>query len=131
MDNLKSSIEIGNLAEYNANEFLKKQGLMSIEKNFIAYNPAGKKVGEIDLIMRDKHYYVFVEVKLRKHDDHGDVLEMITSKKQARIILAAKYYLLRHGLWDRVFCRFDVIGISPQKKQTPILWIKNAFEVQC
>ncbi|MCX7124975.1 MAG: YraN family protein [Gammaproteobacteria bacterium] len=129
MVNRNSSTDIGNLAELNACQFLEKNGLRFVEKNFIAHNPDGKACGEIDLIMRDKKYYVFVEVKSRQQDDYGDALSMVTPQKQARIIRATKYYLLRHGLWDKADCRFDVVGISPEKAE-PIIWIKDAFQVQ-
>lgn len=127
------SVNIGKIAERDACQFLQKHGLILKEKNFIAINPAGKKCGEIDLIMMDKNLYVFVEVKLRKQQDHGDVLELITTQKQARIKLATKYYLTQHGLWDRIQSRFDVIGISidvQQQNRQTIVWIKNAFGVQ-
>ena len=129
MVNRNLSAEIGNLAELDARGFLEKHGLRFVEKNFTAQNPDGKTCGEIDLIMRDKKYYVFIEVKSRQQNDYGDVLEMVTPQKQARIIRATKYYLLRHGLWDRVDCRFDVVGISPEKAKL-IVWIKDAFQVQ-
>ena len=121
--------EIGDLAEFNARSFLEKNGLIFVEKNYEAFNPDGKQVGEIDLIMKDQKDYVFVEVKYRTKDKYGDVTEMITPQKQTRIIRATKYFLLREGLWDRVQSRFDVIGITPDEKE-PIIWIKNAFEVK-
>ncbi|MCX7121453.1 MAG: YraN family protein [Gammaproteobacteria bacterium] len=129
MVNPSSSVDIGTLAEYDACAFLKKQRLILVKKNFIAYTPAGKKAGEIDLIMRDGKYYVFIEVKSRRYDSHGDVLEMVTPQKQSRVITACKYFLLQKGLWDRVLCRFDVVGISPGANE-PIVWIKDAFQVQ-
>ena len=129
MVNLGSSTNIGTLAESDACQFLEKQGLILLEKNYTAFNVNGKKVGEIDLIMRDGKYYIFVEVKSRQLDSHGDVLEMVIPQKQSRLILATKYFLLRDRLWDKVHCRFDVVGISPNAKE-PIVWIKDAFQVQ-
>ena len=128
-----NSFDIGVCAEVNARDFLEKNGLWFIENNFVAYNPAGKRCGEIDLIMRDCEHTVFVEVKMRDSSDHGTALEMITPKKQNRIKLAAKYYLTQQGQWDRVLSRFDVVTITPDTENPPhhiITWIKNAFEVQ-
>lgn len=127
------SRKIGAEAESTARQFLEKHGLTFKEKNFIAMNPAGKICGEIDLIMLDSTCYIFTEVKLREQADYGDTLEIITAQKQGRIKLAAKYYLTAHDLWDRVNCRFDVVGITPSRdaRHHPIIvWIKNAFEVQ-
>ena len=136
MDSLNSSTNnplIGALAENDACDFLITQGLHLIEKNFLVINSQGKRTGEIDLIMRDDISLVFVEVKKRNSDDYGNVLEMISKQKQSRIIRTATHYLVQHNCYDKVYCRFDVVGISPDEK-TPsiqkIEWIKNAFEVQ-
>ena len=130
---IPNSKQIGNQAEIDACKFLQKNGLTLKEQNFLALNPAGKICGEIDLIMMDRACYVFVEVKLRGQADYGDTLEMISTAKQGRVKLAAKYYLTQNGLWDRVQSRFDVIGITPghdDRNRQKIVWIKNAFEVQ-
>ena len=122
------AVETGRVAEKIACEFLENKGLILMGKNYSVHN-----VGEIDLIMRDKKHIVFVEVKSRQHADYGHVLEMISKSKQARIIRTAQYYLIRQHLWNVAFCRFDVMGIVPDKKNPKIqqiTWIKNAFEVQ-
>ena len=121
-----SSVFIGALAESEACDFLEKHGLTLIEKNFFVLNAQGKKIGEIDIIMRDKEFLVFIEVKKRGRKDYGDALEMISKQKQSRLIRTAIHYLLRNYSYDKEYCRFDVIGISKDK----IEWIKNAFEVQ-
>jgi len=131
---LLTNPEIGALAEEDACQFLEKRGLQFIEKNYYVVNEAGKKIGEIDLIMRDKAYLVFVEVKKREQNDYGDVLEMITPQKQSRIIRTAKHYLVRTYQFNNTFCRFDVIGITPDKKDPcgqHFIWIKDAFQVKC
>lgn len=116
-----STQDLGRSAENDACHYLTQQGLQLIEKNYTCQH------GEIDLIMRDKDYTVFVEVRLRQNCDFGSSLESVTPYKQRCIILAAKTYLLERNLYDKVDCRFDVVGIESDFK---ILWIKNAFEVQ-
>lgn len=133
VDLAKNAVIIGNLAEEDACLFLKKQGLTYVEKNFTGYDQNGKKSGEIDLIMRDADHLVFIEVKTRCNPDYGHVLEMISKPKMARIIRTATYFLQHHNLLDNTYCRFDVVGISPNtKKQNTrtITWIKDAFQVQ-
>ena len=76
--------------------------------------------------MRDQAYHVFVEVKWRRREDYGDVMEIITPQKQSRIIYATKCYLIKHNLYDTALCRFDAIGITPDE----IHWIKDAFWVK-
>lgn len=131
--NLASSVVIGRLAEQNACQFLEKHGLHCLEKNFITHDINGKINGEIDLIMRDKAYYVFVEVKQRHNLERGHPLEMITKPKQARIVRTATRFLVMNNLYDSVLCRFDAVSIAPSinHPNTPeIVWLKNAFEVE-
>ncbi|EKD92102.1 MAG: hypothetical protein ACD_29C00185G0001 [uncultured bacterium] len=128
-----NNASIGALAEIDACEFLEKCGLKLIEKNFTVINESGIKTGEIDLIMRDKQFLVFVEVKKRGREDYGDVLEMVTKHKQSQIIRTATHYLVRTYQYHNTHCRFDVVGISPDKKEPnnqKIEWIKDAFQVQ-
>lgn len=91
------------------------------------------RLGEIDLIARDRQYLVFVEVKYRKNLDKGSPLEAVDARKQMRIQKAAAYYLVSRGMGESTPCRFDVIGIlgeqadlaSPRAGQ--VRHIKNAF----
>lgn len=84
-------------------------------------------MGEIDLIMKDKELLVFVEVRYRHDPDYGHGIETITRTKINRIIRTAEFYLQQKNLNNKVFCRFDVIGINAAKK---ILWLKDAFRVE-
>ena len=111
----------GHVGEQLACRYLKKQGLRLVKKNYRV------KSGEIDLIMQDKETLVFVEVRYRTHADYGSGIETITAPKRKRIIAAAKYYLLDQCLYDKIHCRFDVMGIDAKKTMT---WIKNAFTTE-
>lgn len=119
---MSNSVDIGNQAEQLARHYLEKNGLCFVASN---YRITG---GEIDLIMIDADYLVFIEVKMRVSQDYGCILEIITPNKKQRIIRTAKHYLLTQDQTERVDCRFDVIGITQNPLQ--IEWIKNAFEVQ-
>ncbi|OGT97808.1 MAG: YraN family protein [Gammaproteobacteria bacterium RIFOXYB2_FULL_38_6] len=109
---------IGSQAESKALAFLKTQGLKLLERNFRC------KLGEIDLIMQDKDFTVFVEVKYRKIINFGEPVETVTKSKQRKIIKAATFYLQQKDLFDKVPCRFDVVGILDDGQ---INWIKDAF----
>ncbi len=111
----------GQLAEKYAAQYLQKQGLKLLEKNYAT------KAGEIDLIMRQNHSLVFVEVKYRKNSDWAQAAEAVTRQKQIRIIKAAKQYMQQHKLYDQMCCRFDVIAIDGSEGQHKISWIKHAF----
>lgn len=107
----------GEKSEQLACDYLLKQGLQLIDKNFQC------KYGELDLIMKDSESLVIVEVRFRKSNKYGGALESITPKKQSRIVATTQYYLSTHKVNSPV--RFDVVAMS---NDTDINWIKNAFQ---
>ena len=111
--------EVGFKYENVAKEYLILQGLVFVESNFYT------KFGEIDLIFFEKssQTLVFVEVKYRRSDFVGTAIEMVTEKKQNRILASSQVYLLKKN-WDRNV-RYDIIGVS--KGSGNIEWLKNAF----
>ena len=82
--------------------------------------------GEVDLICRDGHVLVFVEVKSRRQ---GQPAEAVTLEKQRRLTLAALHFQKRHGLLDQP-SRFDVVAIVWPEGRRPesIEVYRNAFE---
>ncbi len=95
----------GGFGEQMALEMLLKTGMKLLEKNFRC------RLGEVDLILRDKETLVFVEVKLRKNTSHGIAAQAVNFAKQKKIIRVAQYYLQRSGL-KNPFVRFDVVGVE-------------------
>ena len=116
--------KIGSCHEEQAAAFLKKQGLYIVERNFRC------KSGEIDIIAADRHYVVFVEVKLRASDRFVRAGAYVTPAKQARIRTAASLWLAEHD--TPLQPRFDVIEIygdaDTPRRQRRINQIENAFE---
>lgn len=74
----KNNRETGAKAEAVACWFLKEQGYDILEQNFYT------KVGEIDIIAKEGHTLVFVEVKYRKDDKKGYPRTGCRSKKTAK-----------------------------------------------
>ena len=111
----------GQEAEEYACLYLIEQGLLCCAKNYRS------KMGEIDLIMRDKDVIVFVEVRYRTYATHGKSVESIVGYKKMRIIKTATLYLIQNKLFNKVPCRFDVIALAPGKDKPTLEWIKNAF----
>ncbi len=107
--------------EDKALQVLRQAGLRMAARNFQC------KMGEIDLIMWDGDTLVFVEVRYRQGHSHGSGIDSIIPAKQRKIIRAAKLYLLQQGLYDKVSCRFDVMGLSGDSAKPACEWIKNAF----
>lgn len=118
----KTTQQIGAEAETLARNYLEKNGLTFKEANFRC------KLGEIDLLMIDGKYLVFVEVRYRHSMGFGGGLESITKTKISRIIRAAKFYLQQNNLTYKQACRFDAVAIDVLGKQTQIKWIKDAFQ---
>ena len=111
---MTSRQEKGAAGEAAAAEYLLRRGLAVIGRNFRV------RGGEIDLICRDGGCVAFVEVRLRSRSDYGGAAASITAAKQARLILAARHWLARHG---EQACRFDCVLIQDGQ----IEWLKDAF----
>ena len=94
----------GKRSEIIASEFLKNKGYKILEVNY------KNKVGEIDVIAKDKDYLVFVEVKARTSQKFGHPFEAIDEIKQQKIHAVASLYMVKHGKYG-TNCRFDAISI--------------------
>ncbi len=108
----------GTKYEIKAVEYLKTHDYTILETNFRC------KMGEIDIIARDKEYLVFIEVKYRKDSKKGIPLETVTYRKMKRISMTAAYYLMKSHLSTDTAIRFDVIGFLGDEMQH----IQNAFD---
>lgn len=113
------SLYNGHQAEEMAKQYLIAQGLEWVESNFRT------KLGEIDLIMRDKTYLIFIEVRKRASPFFGGAIESITHQKRQKILKTASLFLQRYQHYSKNPIRFDVICI--EGKQAQINWIVNAF----
>lgn len=67
------------------------------------------RFGEIDLIVQDKKFLVFVEVKLRKSADFALAMEYVDRRKQDKIRMTASVFLSENP--TKLQPRFDVIEI--------------------
>ena len=88
------------------------------------------KFGEIDLIVKNKKYLAFVEVKLRKSDRFASAMEYVDRRKQDRLRMTASLYLSQNE--TKLQPRFDVIEIyAPSGMDTPspeIIHLEDAFQ---
>ena len=67
------------------------------------------RFGEIDLIVENRQYLVFVEVKVRKNGNFAQAHEYVNRKKQDKIRVTASMYLSENP--TKLQPRFDVIEI--------------------
>jgi putative endonuclease len=102
--------------ESRALEHLQAHGLEEVARNFRC------KAGEIDLICRDGQTLVFVEVRRRASGAFGGAAASVGWSKQAKLIRAAQFYLLRYRAGPPP-CRFDVVAVEG----AAVEWIRDAF----
>ena len=108
--------ERGIAAEQKAAEYLQRQGLRLIARNWRC------RQGEIDLIARDGDTLVFVEVRLRSRHDFGGAAGSVTARKQQRMVAASLAYLARLG--QEPACRFDAILLD-RLDPVAIVWERD------
>ena len=88
------------------------------------------RFGEIDLIVKNKKYLAFVEVKLRKSARFAAAMEYVDRHKQDRLRMTASMYLSQNE--TALQPRFDVIEIyAPQGAATvkpEIIHMEDAFQ---
>ena len=111
----------GKRGEAYAREFLKSKNYVIVAESFRS------RFGEIDLIVKNPEYIVFVEVKLRKNAAFAHAREFVGREKQRKMIATAKYWLSSQG--SPLQPRFDVIEVyAPDETAQPeIIHIENAF----
>jgi putative endonuclease len=114
--------QFGKESESLAVRHLKKNGYRILEQNY------RNKLGEIDIIAKEKGVLVFIEVKARNTLLYGNPKWAVTPQKQRKISMIALYYL-KATKQTHVKARFDVVALSLAKDNPRIEIIKNAFEL--
>lgn len=110
----------GTVGETLAAEFLEKNGLKVLQRNYRFER------GEIDIVAEDGRELVFVEVKARRTTSYGEPIEAVDANKQAQLRKVAEGYLFEHHLEHRA-CRFDVVAIFFHNGKADIKHFKHAF----
>lgn len=101
----------GRYGEEVALQYLTKKGYEFVDRNFTTN--MGIK-GEIDLIMRDKEWLVFVEVKYKYNDKLGIPEDMIDKRKISKIKRVAEIYIVLNKPTEERF-RIDAVCILGDK----------------
>jgi len=108
-------------AEDRALAYLQKQGCTLMLRNFRA------RGGEIDLVMRAGGTLMVVEVRKRSSARYGSAAESVDARKQARIVLAARWLLAQRADLAKLAVRFDVVTLDADDT---IEWIRGAFDAE-
>ena len=114
----------GAWGEALAAEYLRKKRYTLVAAGYYC------KFGEIDLIVKDRKFLVFVEVKLRRSANFAAAREYVDWHKQDRIRVTASAYLSQNP--TKLQPRFDVIEIyapeGTETKQPLIEHMEDAFQ---
>lgn len=111
----------GEPGETIACEHLQQKGFQILDRNFRC------RSGEVDVVARDGASTVFVEVKERHGQSHGEGYEAVTFGKRRRLIRAARLYAASHGLSEQPI-RFDVVSVDWADARPVIRHDQDAFD---
>ena len=115
---------LGAWGEAQAAEYLRKKRYELVAAGYRC------RFGEIDLIVKNRKFLVFVEVKLRKSGDFARAMEYVDRHKQDRIRITASMYLAQNP--TELQPRFDVIEIyAPEGMETrrpQVYHMEDAFQ---
>ncbi len=95
----------GRRAEVIAERYLIAKGYKLVAKNWLA------SFGEIDLIMKDKGWLVFVEVKSKRGQGFGGPEGLITLAKKSRIRRLSESYMVENEITGKPV-RIDVVTVD-------------------
>jgi len=118
----KTHIELGQKGEKIAVNFLKRNGYSIITTNYRT------RLGQIDIVAKEKNTVCFVEVKTRQTQRFGRPYEAIEATKVRKLSQVALLFLKQNRLLSSP-ARFDVVSIFYQDIRPQIELIKNAFEL--
>ena len=113
----------GEEGEDRALQWLQRQGLVLVQRQYRVARGPGARGGEIVLVRRERDgTRVFGEVRARAGRTHGGAAASVGAAKQRSLVFAARHYLAR--LPSLPPCRFDVVAIDGERLE----WLKGAFD---
>lgn len=114
-----SNIVKGKSGEMIVKDYLVSKGYSILQTNY------RNKIGEIDIIAKDRDIIVFIEVKSRTNTSYGYAFEAVDLRKQRKIINTSLVYIKFNNYKD-IQLRYDIIEVYFQK-DIKINHLVNAF----
>jgi putative endonuclease len=102
--------KLGIWGERTAEAEYLKRGYVLVARNI--YNHRGKRLGEIDLVVRTDTHIVFVEVKTRGNYKFGSAVESISWAKQRRLVRIVQWFGRCFPQYNSLQPRIDVCAID-------------------
>jgi putative endonuclease len=113
---------LGRAAENIAADFLRVQGLEILERNYL------RRLGELDIVARERDVLVIAEVRTRSSDRYGGAAASVDPRKQQRLIRTASQLLQQRRDLSQLRVRFDVVVVSKMDAGCGrVEWIRHAF----
>ena len=114
----------GARGEARALELLEKKGFELVERNYRS------EYGEIDIIVKNSEYLVFVEVKTRRISSIERPSVWVDRKKQKKLIKTAQIFMTENK--TELQPRFDIVEVvnNTETGESYLEHIDNAFDVQ-
>jgi putative endonuclease len=121
----KTALEssVGEKGEDIAAHYLKGKGFKILKRRYQC------RSGEVDVIAERKGEIHFVEVKTRQNKHFGSPWEAVTPAKQARLMKAAQWYVLRTPEAQNKLKVFSVLSILLSNEKPHFEFFENAFEM--
>ncbi len=119
---LNPSQRFGQKAEDLAARHLKRRGYKIVARNYRT------RAGEIDIIAREGHHLVFIEVKGRQSTRYGSAKAAVTPRKQRQVAKMALWYLKETDQMGAK-ARFDVVAVTQKDGNVAIEIVRNAFQL--
>jgi len=118
---MSHNIDLGKQGEELAKNYLLANGYALVEENWRWHHH------EVDLIVCNDIYMVFVEVKTRSHVIFGEPEVFVTMDKQQKIIRAANAYMLKSK--SPKDARFDIVSVVVFNGENQIKHLPNAYGI--
>lgn len=115
----KNAAIIGEKGERAALSCYLKKGFSKVERNYHS------RYGEIDIIVRNEEYLVFVEVKTRSRHSFIRPSEAVDRRKQQKLGKTALLYMTENP--SELQPRFDVAEVFYENRRFYVNIIENAF----
>ena len=98
--------DLGKIGEALACAYLRRLGYNILSRNYKT------KIGEIDIVAKEKNELVFVEVKSRSTRTFGWPEEGVTRQKRRRMKLSAGLFRSSHTEYQQCAYRFDIMALE-------------------
>lgn len=104
--------ETGKMGEKIAVKYLRKKGYRILDRNF-EFRVAGRKKGELDIVVKKRGVVSFVEVKtLDNREETFAPEDKIDFKKKKSIIKTAEFWLLKNKIPLQSKYQIDIVSVK-------------------